>query len=51
MIQMDLLKKIKQTHRLREQPYVNQQERKKGKDSYGVWNQHVHTAVFKMDNQ
>ena len=23
----------------------------RGKDSYGVWDGHVHTAVFKMDNQ
>ena len=22
-----------------------------GRDSYGVWGGHVHTAVFKMDNQ
>ena len=22
-----------------------------GRDSQGVWDQHVHTAVFKMDNQ
>ena len=22
-----------------------------GRDNYGVWDQHVHTAVFKMDNQ
>ena len=22
-----------------------------GKDSYGVWDGHVYTAIFKMDNQ
>ena len=22
-----------------------------GRDSYGLWDGHVHTAVFKMDNQ
>ena len=22
-----------------------------GRDSYGVWDGHVHTAIFKMDNQ
>ena len=23
----------------------------RGKDSYGVWDGHVHTAIFKTDNQ
>ena len=23
----------------------------RGRDSEGVWNGHVHTAIFKMDNQ
>ena len=23
----------------------------RGRDSWGVWDEHVHTAVFKMDNQ
>ena len=22
-----------------------------GRDSWGVWDGHVHTAIFKMDNQ
>ena len=23
---------------------------RRGRDSYGVWDGHVHTAIFKMDN-
>ena len=47
IIQMNLLAKQKQTHRLRKQIYGYQG----GRDSYGVWDQHIHTAIFKMDNQ
>ena len=25
--------------------------KKRGRDCWGVWNGHVHTAIFKMDNQ
>ena len=46
MIQMNLLIKQKHTHRLREQTYSCW-----GQDSYRVWDGHVHTAMFKMDNQ
>ena len=44
---MYLFTKQKQTHRLRERTYGYQG----GRDSQGVWDQHVHTAIFKMDNQ
>ena len=26
-------------------------ERMKGRDNWGLWDQHVHTPIFKMDNQ
>ena len=47
MIQMNLLTKQKQNHRLGEWAYGCQ----RGRDSYGLWGGQVHTAIFKMDNQ
>ena len=49
---MNLLTKQKETHKLRELTYVCWVvgvQRRKG--SEGVWDGHVHTALFKMDNQ
>ena len=43
--------KQKQTYRLREQTYVFQGGKNGERDSKEAWNQHVHTAVFKMENQ
>ena len=43
MIQMNWFTKQKQIHRLREQIYGYQGDR------LGVWNWHVHTAIFKID--
>ena len=51
MIQMNLFTKQKQTHRLREQTYGHQRVRVEGRDRLGVLDWHVHTAIFKMDNQ
>ena len=51
MMQMILLTKQKETHRLRKRTYGCQGGRIRGRDSYGVWDGHVHTAIFKMDNQ
>ena len=48
---MSLLTKQKETHRLREWTYGCQGEGCGGRDSQGVWDGHVHTAIFKMDNQ
>ena len=50
---MNLLEKQKETHRLRERTYGCWRE---GwgvgeRDSQGVWDGHVHTGIFKMDNQ
>ena len=51
IIQMNLFTKQKQTHRLREPTYGYQGRRVGGRDRVGVWDWHVHTAVFKIDNQ
>ena len=47
---MNLSTKQKQTHRLRKQTY-GYQRGKVGGSKLGVWDWHVHTAVFKTDNQ
>ena len=46
---MNLL--TKQKHRLREGAYGLPAGRMRGRDSYGAWDGHVYTAIFKMDNQ
>ena len=50
MIQMNLLKKQKQTHRHRKQTY-GYQRGKWGKDKLGVRDQQIHTSIYKIDNQ
>ena len=49
---MNLLTKQKETHKLKEPTYgcwvVGVQ---RGKGSKGIWEGHVNTAIFKMDNQ
>ena len=44
------LTKQKQTHRLREMELIVARGKDAGRDSQGVWYEHVHTAIFKMDN-
>ena len=51
MIQMNLFTKQKQTHRPTEQTYGYQGGRMGGKNSRVVWDQHVYTAIFKINNQ
>ena len=54
MIQMNLFTKQKQTHRLRKQTHGSQRGKilgGVGRDNLGVWDWHVHTTVFKIDNQ
>ena len=51
MIQTNLFTKYKQTHRFREQIYGSREWGGGGRDRLGVWDWHVHTAVFKIDNQ
>ena len=48
---MNLFIKQKQSHRVSKQTYGYQGGRMGSRDSYGVWNSHVHTAIFKMDDQ
>ena len=48
MIQMNLLTKQKQTHRLKERTYSYQEEMVVGRDNEGVW---TDTYIFKIDNQ
>ena len=49
MIQTNFFTKQKETHRLWESAYGCRGEEWGGQDR--VWVQHVHTAIFKMDNQ
>ena len=48
---MNLFTKQKQTHKLREGTYGYQEGTIWGRDSYGVWDQRVQTAILKMSNQ
>jgi len=41
----------KRTHRLGERAYGCLRRRMRGWDGSGVWGGHVHTAVFKTDDQ
>ena len=50
-IQVNLFTKQKQTHRLRERTYGYQRGRVGGSNRQGVWDWHVHTVIFKIDNQ
>ena len=48
---MNLFTKQKQTHTLREWTYGYQEGSTGGRDSYEIWDKHIHTATFKMNNQ
>ena len=49
---MNIFTKQKQTHRLKKRTYgYGGRGKGGGRDRLGVWDGHVHTAVFKMDNQ
>ena len=47
---MNLFTKQKQTHRLQKQIYGYQREKVEGRDKLGVWDQHIHTTIYKIDN-
>ena len=49
-IQMNLQNRKRLTD-LENELMIASGEMMKGRDSQGVWGQHVHTAVFKMDNK
>ena len=51
MIQLNSFTKQKQTHRHRERTYGYQRGKDGGRGRLGVWDWHVHTAIFKIDNQ
>ena len=51
MIQMNLFTKQKQTHRLKEWTYGYQGGSVGGRDKLGVCDWHIHTSIFKIDNQ
>ena len=51
MIQMNLFTKQEQTHRLREWTYGYKEVRVGRRDRLRVWDWHVYTAIFKIDNQ
>ena len=51
MIQMNLFTKQKQTHRLGKQTYGYQRGKVEGRDKLGVWDSHIHTIIYKTDNQ
>ena len=48
---MKLLTKQKQTHRLRELAYGCQGRRVAGRESSGIWDRYVYTAILKIDYQ
>ena len=50
MIQMNLFTKQKQTHRLRKQIY-RYQKGKVRRNKLGVWDQHIHTITYKIENK
>ena len=54
MIQMNFSTKQKQTHRLRKQTHGYQRGKVGGgggRDKLGVWDWHIHTTIYKIDNQ
>ena len=50
-IYTDIFTKQEQIYRFREQSYGYQRGRGKKRDGLGVWDWHVHTALFKTDSQ
>ena len=48
---MNLFTKQKETHRLRKQTYSFQRGNVGWGDKLGVWDSHIHTTIYKIDNQ
>ena len=48
MIQMNLYTKQKETHRHRKHIYGYQVRRGLGRDKGGVWDEQIHTAMYKI---
>ena len=51
IIQMNLFTKQKKIHNLENKLMISRVGRRKGRSRLGVWSWHVHTAIFKVDNQ
>ena len=52
MLQVNLFTKQKQTHRCRKQYYGYQTGRSgEGRDKLGVWDEQIHTTIYKTDKQ
>ena len=51
MILKDLLIKHKETHKHREQSHGHQRVKGEERDKLGVWDWHIHSARYNIDNQ
>ena len=51
MIQMNLFLKQKETHRLQKQTYSYQRGKVGKRDKLGVWDSHIHSTIYEIDNQ
>ena len=47
---MNVFTRQKKTHRHRKQTYGTKGEKRR-RDKLGVWNEHIQTTVYKIDNQ
>jgi len=50
MIQMNLFTE-QSIHRLRKQTYGSHKRKKVERDKLGVWDENIHTTVYKIDRQ
>ena len=48
---MNLFTEQIQTHRLRKQTYGSHKRKKGERDKLGVWDENIHTTVYKIDRQ
>ena len=48
---MNLFTKQKQTYRYQKQTYGYQRGNMRGRDKSGSWDEHIHTTIYKTDNQ
>ena len=51
MIQRNVFTEQKQTHRHRKETYGYQRGKVVGRDKLGIWNGHIHTTIFKINNK
>ena len=48
---MNLFTKQKQTYKHRKQIYGYQKGKDKGSNKLGIWNQQIHTAIYKVNSK